>query len=307
MHRLPIAQNDVVTMKKQLYLSMLVTALVACDSSDSVSVSSNADINNDGSETGINVDGSIGGETGESAENGDLLTLVGLIKMEPNSTEADFSRALFGQLDSGLSAEYIESFFAPTSDVCEVSRTSGLQPGFKIFDQETTLVSAGENLIVTSSGGTYATLNREIIAEGPTYQTDVRLTGSAPNGLTVDIPGEQFPTFQNVEITDVPALQMIGPVADQNVSASTEFTWVPNNVFRSVVEVYVGGVGANGETISIGCTVVDDGSFTFPESVRSEMGGDFDDDWSAYLRVVYNVVQADDAIVFTANSVENTQ
>jgi len=51
-----------------------------------------------------------------------LMSLVGLIKMEPNSLEADFSRGVFGQLTTAMTAQLIESSFAPTTDVCDVSR-----------------------------------------------------------------------------------------------------------------------------------------------------------------------------------------
>ncbi len=238
------------------------------------------------------------------------ITLVGLIKMEPNSTEADFSRALFGKLDTGLSADYIESYFAPSIDTCEVTKSDGANnnpnSSFNIYDRPTQLISAGETVIVSSAGGTYATLNRELNDSGPYYETNVRLTGSAPNGLSVGIPGEQFPQFENIDIADVPALNVTNPTVTEDVTASTEFRWTPNDVFRSVIEINTSGPGAtNNEVINVNCTVVDDGAFSFPLFVRNEMGENFIDNWSSYLRITYNVVQSDNAIVFTANSVQN--
>ncbi len=275
--------------KKNLLLAILISLSVGCDS-DSDTATNNGD--SASSWDNIQVEGPI--------------TLVGLIKMEPNSTDADYSRALFGKLDAGLSPEYVESSFAPRVDTCAIEQPSTGEyiPNIKIYDRETTLISAGENVIVNSAGGTYATLSREYVATGPVYRTTTPLTGTAPNGLTVDIIGEEFPGFPTLAINDVPALQISTPAVDQNVDANTEFNWVPNNVQGSVIEIYSSGTGAANETILVSCIVVDDGNFTFPSEIRAAMGEGYDDNWSAYLRVVYNVVRQDNAMVFSANSVE---
>jgi len=52
------------------------------------------------------------------------------------------------------------------------------------------------------------------------------------------------------------------------------------------------------EVTEIGCTVVDDGSFTFNAEIRDEIGAGFIADWSSYLRIAYNVVQSGEAILF---------
>ena len=239
-----------------------------------------------------------------------VLTQVGLIKMEPNSLDADFSRGVFGQLDTGLTAHVIESSFAPSTDVCEVTRTVNAPaeavPPLVIFDQRPVLISAGENVIVSSDAGTYVTLTRQQDANGPFYGTDTALTGAKPSGLIVDVPGEQFPTFTGVAFTDVVPLQFTGPSDSQAINAATEFTWVANNVNRSVIEIYLGATDVStNEVTQIGCTVVDDGSFSFSAEVRDQIGANFIADWSTYLRIAYNVARSGDAIVFTANSVES--
>ena len=129
------------------------------------------------------------------------------------------------------------------------------------------------------------------------------MIGDVPPNLSLDIPGDEFPAFSNVEISDVTDYRVLSPVEGQTVTPDTEFSWIANNVPRSVLGIYVGGTGVNNETISIGCTVVDDGNFNFPASVRAEMGDDFTAEWSSSLRIIYRVAQNGNAIVFTANSI----
>lgn len=237
------------------------------------------------------------------------LSLVGLLKIEPNSTDADFSRALFGQLATPLTAGVIEDYFAPTIDTCEVTRSDGTtinpNPNFLIYDERPTLISAGQNITISSDAGTYATLDQQSTELGPYYQTNVQLSGNAPSGMTADIPGDQFPAFPEVALLDVPALEFTSPAIDEDVTPTTQFTWVANNVERSVIEINTSATDTtNNQTVDVNCTVVDDGSFSFPDNIQSEMGADFDDNWSSYLRITYNVVQSETAILFVANSVQ---
>jgi len=260
--------------------------------------SDNTAANTDGSTTGI-VDAEIA-----DAE----IDFVGLLKLEATSTETDFSRALFGQLDSSLTAAEIEQWYAPSSDVCVVTavndESNSAVPSFFIEDQQPRLISAGDNVILTSDAGTYATLSKEP-GDAPFYRTDVELIGDAPANLTLDIPGDEFPSFSGIEIGEVPEFQITSPLAGDDVTADTDFTWNANNVPGSVIEVYAGGTGANNQQVEIGCSLVDDGSFNFPAAVRAELGDNFIADWSAYLRITYRVAQSENAIVFTANSVES--
>jgi len=234
------------------------------------------------------------------------MNLVGLLKLEGNRSGTEFSRALFGRLDRSLTAGEIEQWYAPSTDVCEVSlvdnESDSAVPDFNVFEQELTLISGGENVILTSDAGTYATLNR-VDGESPFYRTDVTLIGDVPPNLSLDIPGDEFPAFSNVEIGDVTDYRVLSPVEGQTVTPDTEFSWIANNVPRSVIEIYVGGTGVNNESIAIGCTVVDDGSFNFPASIRAAMGTNFTADWTASLRIIYKVAQNGNAIVFTANSI----
>jgi len=234
------------------------------------------------------------------------INLLGLIKLEPDSSEFDFSRALFGRLSQSLTSEEIQSFYAPTIDTCQVTElnaNTGNDPQLNVFEQRLDLISAGETVVLDSAAGTFATLTSVQGANGPVYQTNVALNVERPTGISVNVIGEEFPEFSNVAFGDVPPLQVTNPPAGQNIDAFNFFEWEPNTVSLSVVEIYTGGFGANNQQILVGCTVVDDGNFSFPQSVRTQMGDDFDDDFTVYLRVVYNISRNGDALLITANSI----
>ncbi len=258
---------------------------------------------------GTDADGTGTGTAGEitvGSGGGDRVNLLGLLKIEPNISEADFARALFGRLPDGLTGDEIQNFYAPTSDTCQV--TSGITneldtTQFNGFEQQIALISSGETLVISSDAGTFATLNSVQGPSGPVYQTNVALNVDLPGGLTADVVGDEFPAFSGAPIADVPALQVFNPPAGQDLTAFDVFNWNTNEDSLSVVEFYTGGIGANGEPIVIGCTAVDDGSFAFPDSVRAEMGDSYEEVWSVSLRVVYNISRNGDALLVTANSV----
>jgi len=250
-------------------------------------------------------DGSATGADDVSGD-GDRVNLLGLLKLEPNSTEADFATALFGRIPNGLTGAEIQNFYAPTSDTCSVtpfSSNDGVEPQLNVFGERLDLISAGETVVLSSGAGTFATLSGSEGSAGPIYRTDVVLNIERPGGLFADVLGDEFPAFSDAPIGDVPALQITNPPAGQPVDAFNLFTWDGNEGQLSVVEFYTGGIGANNQEILVGCTTVDDGSFSFPESVRAEMGDNFQEDWSVALRVVYNISRNRDAVLVTANSV----
>ena len=243
-----------------------------------------------------------------NSSSNDTLDLVGLIKIEPNSTDADFSRAIFGRLETELTVSALENFYYPDTDACVFTRFDSVPensgPEFIVIDQRPTKLSAGETIIISSNAGTHATLEREFNQSGPEYKTTVRLTGSAPDGLSVDIPGDDFPAFSNIQIGDVPALLVTTPSDAQRINAETQIEWIPNNLPESVFELYTSGFTGNGdEVVEIACSLVDDGSFSFPEPIRAALGDNYSENWNAFLRVVYRTARTDNAIVFTANSV----
>lgn len=321
--------------KSVLLPIILASGLIACDS-DTVEVISVGDSsgnnestdgsdtngdadNNDGSTDSDgstdNVDSTDGSDTADSANSDGILTdparllsLVGLVKVEATNTESDFSRGVFTELDTALTAESILEFFVPENDLCIVTTyNAAFPPGnaFRIYDQEPTLISAGESITLTSSAGTYATLERQVVPPtGLIYRSNTELDDNIPDGLVLDVPGEVFPGFASVALSNVPALQVTSPTAQ--LTETTEFVWNANDGDPlSVFEIYAGFTSPEtNQVIEVGCTVIDDGQFSFDETTRAALGEGYTANWFSFLRVVYDVAESDNAILFVANSVD---
>ncbi len=138
-------------------------------------------------------------------------------------------------------------------------------------------ISAGQTLTFTSPAGTYATLERQTDTNpfGGTlllYELPGdALAGVPPAGLTLDVPGDVFPAFSNVEAPDLPpSLTDFSPPIDSPAGAATAFSWTPSSVAGAQISLELDS-GAE----SIDCLLVDDGSFTLPDSVMAQITGTF--------------------------------
>lgn len=322
-------------MKLKLFsLIFFSVSLLACDSS-SIAVLESSDDNDsstvlDDTDSGgvdvdnaddgsSNADGSSGADGGSNATftgpdgvttsrtaNG-VVNSVALIKLEPIGVNVDSTRGLFGDLPETSTEEEVRDWYITSEDRCGVSvliNGSNSPDGFVVVDQMVPLVSAGESLVLTDENGTYATLQRIDESDGPRYLPQADIQQSAGANLQISIPGDQFSAFAGIAVPTVPEIQLATPNVDENVGVATFFQWEPNNVPGSVIELYVGGFSSvRNESIFIGCALVDDGLFAFPEEVQAQMGPDFDDGFTSLLRTVYNVAAADDSMVFITNSV----
>lgn len=234
------------------------------------------------------------------------INLLGLLELGPNSNQAGYSSAVFGQLQRTLTGEQLRNFYAPNTDSCRVTladQNTTEEPQLNVFGDRLPLVSAGDTVMLSSGAGTFATLTSSPGGDGPVYRTDVGSNVARPNGLNVDIPGQVFPAYPGVRVTDAPGLQLVAPAAGQGVDAFSFFNWNRNDSRLSVVEISTVGIGANNQEITIECSMIDDGSFSFPESVRLQMGDNFNDSSTTYARIVYTFARNGDSLLVTANSV----
>ncbi len=238
----------------------------------------------------------------------ELVSLVGLVKVEATNTTNDFSRGVFTRLETALTAERVLRSFVPSADFCQVTRyNAAFPPGnpLKIYDQEPTLISAGESVTLSNSSGTYALLERQIVeGTGLIYKSNTTLSENIPSNLVLNVPGEVFPGFDNIAVSGVPAVQVVAPTQAQRVTTDTAFRWNANSDPLSVFEIYAGVTAPETNQVTfVGCSLVDDGQFSFDAAIRAELGEDFSADWFSALRVVYDVEESDGALLFIANSV----
>jgi len=265
-------------------------------------------IDDDGSTTGGGAIDDGGSTTGGGVtDGGGTMTDGSTPPNDGNTTDGVITGAvsMFGYIEVSASDEVIEPFAVFTrlpvtipasqlqdglivsEDECTVDR---LTIGDEIPDDDDLLdigidlsfIGAGDSIVFTSPGGTYATLQRVSSEFGIVYQLSdagADISAPAPNGLTVNIPGEVngFPAVPNVVIPDVVPLVISTPTDGDLITPSTQFSWTSGGMNQNL-ELNVSSVsieGASVTTVSVYCSLVDDGSFIFPTSVQSQMGSDF--------------------------------
>ena len=281
------------------------------DSGDDGSDGGDTDTGGDGGDTGNDDGGSTdGGSTGGLS--GDV-TVWGTVSVDQNddfSAETVELSAGFFQI-SGTQlppAATLLEFAIPSEDTCEVSR--GDTDDFDIPDFEEldfTTVDAGDVITFTSPAGTYAELSQTTAFGFTFYEDSVEdRAGPAPSGLVVDIPGGTFPAFSNAAIPDVDALVVTSPASSDTfgtmtMTPSTVFTWEAgsNPDARIAIDSFSFDF-TSGDTISLTCTVMDDGSFTLPANIQAELGSDFEESVDVE-RIALSFQQQGSAVLILTN------
>jgi hypothetical protein len=144
--------------------------------------------------------------------------------------------------------------FVPTLPLIE-----GLEPA-----------NAGAELTLSFGTSVYTTLPRANDA-----YTSQPLAGQVPGGLTVTIPGGDFPAFDKIALPEnVPTFSLQSPSDTTALRNDTEFIWTAD----AGTFVLLFGSGDDGKT-RFTCYAKDDGVFTFPKSTvmaTAEFAGKLD-------------------------------
>jgi len=213
------------------------------------------------------------------------------------STPEPIARAQFGFVDAqqsvGSPITFVDGSFTdyfnlsprqlnnvlaiPDVDTCLVDvfgqRTEEVEIDIEATQPTSRDISAGEVLVLTSPEGTFTELPREISDDRISYSAPPQgwVTSGLPTSLTLDIPGDEFPAFSNVDIPVIQPFNLLSPIQDEFVNADTEFSWTAGNNPDAYIQF--SGFGDNDENrVFALCTMRDDGSFSFSPSTINEMG-----------------------------------
>ena len=201
------------------------------------------------------------------------LSDYGVIRVDHDTnTQQTRLDAVFCELASPTRAESIDEEFLPETDSCVVSNS-----GPSINSDATPLlcsaalpaqsISAGENLTFSSSAGTFADLAQEISIDNITYTTTSPLP-RPPAGLTLDIPGDTFPSFSSVEIPDLQDLEIRTPESGEPLRSDTRLRW---NAASDGSDSRL-LLSASDADVTVTCSLADDGSFSFSDATQAELG-----------------------------------
>ena len=169
----------------------------------------------------------------------------------------------------------------PANDECNIT-------GVINFPQT---ISAGEVITVTGSAGTIASLTRVPNSPGIVdYSASVDSTTiQGVTNLQFDIPGDEFPSFSNIQVPDSIPLTGITPALDATVTANTIFRWSPGT--PGVTHMSIGMTFGEGisNPFFVGCFIIDDGEFSLPSNLRDIIGNAVATGWTLDRRHFVNV------------------
>ena len=220
---------------------------------------------------------------------------------------------MFSSFSTAINADLIEAEFVGNLDTCEVTELdlSDFSGDFEIPDFSglvgtVTSLSAGDVITVGSSAGSYTELSKSEFQGAIFYQAENELTGPLPTGLIVDIPGDTFPAFANVQVPDVATIALTSPTTGQPVTADTEFTWQAGNDANAYVSLSSSQFSVTDFTSKdVECQVRDDGSFSFPAATKAELGSTFAGSGATISRSVTTFQQQGNAVLIVTRDSSN--
>ena len=271
--------------------------------------------------------GDVGGDTGANDTGGDTggadtgggtggsfsgnVLFLGLVFVDEDVPENEVSAGgTFIRYTSEIAANLFEPVFAPQLDVCTVDSIdiSDVNTDFPDIDTDVVpeLVSAGEVVPLTSAAGTFIQLQRQDLFGFLVYVPEPEsVSGAIPSQLTLDIPGDVFPMFPNVNVPTVQTLALSSPAQGQPITPETVFTWTPGSNPEAHISITASTFDGTGTTIIVQCEVVDDGQFAFPTATQSAMGSSFSSFSADVTREVLVFEQQGNAILVLTTSSGN--
>lgn len=228
---------------------------------------------------------------------GGNVAFMGTVTLEKGG---QFATAGFQSTNQAVSAQQVQNGIVASVDSCVVSdstaATDPSQPGGIEFNP----VSAGDVITLTSPAGSYAEIVKSE-ANGFIFYSvagDGSLPGPVPSGTVLDIPGDVFPAFPNVAVPDIAELTNVASSTGNTLTANSTVTWdaaSSEGSFMNLSAAYTPPGTEN--SISVFCTVADDGSFSFPADTAAQMGNDFESLNFNLSRSGSTVVQSGNALL----------
>jgi hypothetical protein len=220
----------------------------------------------------------------------------------------------FFEAEEALPATFIQNPYAEVAGTCEIYTPNAmldLVPPFPLSDLAVSTLDAGDSLTLRAPGDeVYATLVRDDFMYGEQivtgYFTDEPVAGPIPQGLTLSVPGGEFPAFTNEAFPTMPAF-VITPAEGQDFAAigpDATFTWDVDGAGQdAVVFLHLSEVGAeNGRFVT--CVMPDTGTFAFPQETVDGFGEGFVGRVEGAGRLVWRVATHGDgeAVLFLGST-----
>ena len=187
---------------------------------------------------------------------------------EAPDTTGDLSVGLFQYDEDFPFIDHVD-FYENSQDVCFVNSDDTDENGEE-GDGGTgpTLVSGGDNVLLTSAGNTFASV--PFSEEFGDYFGDDILPMALPTDLILSVPGDVFPMGSiALNVPQVP--QRLSPIVGDEITRLSEYRWVPDSNSSQIRLSFLSVVDGEFDGFPFTCFVEDDGEFQLPENVLAEI------------------------------------
>jgi len=205
---------------------------------------------------------------------------VGIVNIEEFQPFSDLSRseinvvaAFLSVNDSVLRAEFEQALQDVGQESCTVTERQDTDAS-GLFEGSEPL-SAGDVITLSSATGTYGELvksERTVPSDVIVYLPSTPLPFPVPERLIINIPGDAFPAFSDIEIAAAPRLSGQNLTIGSDLTASTIATWDVDTEGGEMIGLDAEiATDDDGGLLTLACRINDDGSFTLPASTVSEI------------------------------------
>ncbi len=186
-------------------------------------------------------------------------------------------------------------------DTCEIAEEDTSSGGDSGGTSTVPYVSGGDNVVISSPGGTWFTLSED---DTGIYEVDNELPGAIPVGATVSIPGLVFPAVGAIPISEPTAPIRIAP-AFGPISTESQYQWQASGGNGEYIRLSFIEYDSNGDFVGfpIGCDLEDDGEFSLPENVLLAMSTISNTLEVRYTRRIRSLSMVEGVMAFTRISV----
>lgn len=286
------------SMKTGMYMAIAIL-VASCSSSSttennndppSVVDNSEADAGNPGGSMDEPPGSNVPNDSGMQVGGSDISMRVGQIMIDEGFNDDDASiEGIFYEISYTRDAlATLNQQLNQPADFCEVYDRSVFED-FPAGVGNPTAISAGEVITISSPEGSFTELTpTNLNGVFTSYLPSTNVSPPFPDLMTIDIPGDDFPAYSNIQLprpTPVSGIQLSTP---GSISSDTLISWNPvndNSQLILILALYT--VDESEASISLekllACKLQDDGEFNIPLDSAVAVGLPVTQDQDAYL------------------------
>lgn len=158
-------------------------------------------------------------------------------------------------------------FYQPPLNSCLIRHAEEAQT---VLDHSSNMAASGGASVVinTPSGPWFTFAQRQIETDQFLYQVDNQIPGAFPEGTTLSVPGDLFPTVASYPIYEPEAPVRLLPIQGEEVTAISEFSWVAGPASGYIkINLLAYDASDDFQGFSVSCWAEDNGRFVLPEVV----------------------------------------